>query len=921
MTRGDRPAAALGARRLGFVLLGVLVGFGLLMLVSLGIQEAHDPLREARLAAVRDGLGLLGLSVGLVAWMRLRAVREAAGARPDAVALAPDGEDAMRRTLESLAWQAGGTGWVVLDPEGRVTRISRTAAACFDASVEQIAGGRLEDWLAADGRRLGALLAEPLAPGASARAEGVRLVSYARGTVWIDAVMMRPEQGALRLLLLDDVGRRAADAPLFLGDRERDEVWSRTLTQQAPFGIGLLEEGRVARCNPQFARHWDLDAGRLEGAVLSRMVVPRLSGPEMPRLLGALIGGEAEGGVVRLDAASPRTGARSLQLRSVPIDADRRLLFTADVSAHVREADSLRLAEVVFLNTREGLAVTDAAGLITEANPALAGMLGTVRERLIGRDLRAVLPAPPDEGPDPWRRLETHDEAECELAFGAEAESDGARVLALSLRRVRSVQGDTLNIVACCVDHSERRAAQGRLEELALRDPVTGLANRACMTGHLDHAMRQAAEGRLEGAVLLVDLDRFKNINDSMGHPVGDALLRGVGDRLRARLREGDRVGRWGGDEFIVLLAPVASEAEACERAAGLVASLDEPFRLRTEGGLGGERDIHICASIGIALFPRDAVSTHLLLQQADAAMYQAKAQGRGRWSCYTPSLTMQAQHQFELESRLRTALQRHELRVHYQPLVRTDDGTICGVEALVRWDDPARGSVPPAEFIPLAEDTGLILPLGEWVLDQACAQMAAWREAGCAPGYMAVNLSSLQFRHHRLVEHVQAVLTRHRLPPAMLELEITEGHLLDATTAVERLNRLKALGVRVAIDDFGTGYSSLSYIGRYPIDKLKIDRSFVSGLPDEDVSRAIVEAVVALGRSLGVEVLAEGVETRGQLQCLTRLGVKSAQGWLFAAAEPAGALDARLRDGRLAPGAAPSAVADAACAEACPVI
>jgi diguanylate cyclase (GGDEF)-like protein/PAS domain S-box-containing protein len=448
----------------------------------------------------------------------------------------------------------------------------------------------------------------------------------------------------------------------------------------------------------------------------------------------------------------------------------------------------------------------------------------------------------------------------------------------LRVSAIRDAAGRGVGYVALAADVTERQAAEARVRHLAHHDGLTGLPNRLLFQERLAAALADARRSRRGGAVLLLDLDRFKEVNDSLGHPAGDELLREAAARLRGCAAPADTVARLGGDEFAIVQpgrGGGAGPAEAARALAGAVmGALARPFRV--EG-----QDVHAGTSVGVALFPDDGAAAGDLLRRADMALYRAKAAGRGTSRFFEPAMEEEARSRKAVEGELRRALERDELELFYQPQVRLADGLVVGLEALVRWRHPTRGLVGPAEFVPVAEESGLILALGERVLDEACRRLRAW-DADGRRLRVAVNLSPAQFRVG-LAEAVERRLAAHGADPRRLELELTEGALLRDTRAnVATLERLKATGVTLALDDFGTGYSSLGYLGRFPFDAIKIDRSFVAGLGRDAYATAIVRTVVGLGHELGMTVVAEGVETRAQLERLRDLGCDVGQGFLF---------------------------------------
>jgi diguanylate cyclase (GGDEF)-like protein len=435
------------------------------------------------------------------------------------------------------------------------------------------------------------------------------------------------------------------------------------------------------------------------------------------------------------------------------------------------------------------------------------------------------------------------------------------------------------------------RQLEEQLRHQAFHDPLTGLANRARFMDRLEHGLIRASRSRTMLAVLFMDLDDFKSVNDSLGHALGDGLLREVGRRLEACLRIGDTAARLGGDEFAVLLDDVGGESDPVLVAERVLEVLRPPFRL-------GEHEVFVRVSIGGAISaPR--LSADELLRRSDVAMYTAKSLGKGRYALYDPTMETSMVERLELATDLQRAVERDEFVLHYQPSVVLSDGRIAGVEALLRWQHPTRGLVAPADFIKVAEETGLILPIGAWVLREACRQAREWQLENPAdpPLTMAVNVSARQVHQPGLPIVLAEALEESGLPPHTLILEITESVMMrDGEAAIERLNELRALGVRLAIDDFGTGYSSLSYLRRFPIDILKIDKSFVDGVNAPGRERDLARSIIELGRTLNLEIVAEGVEDADQLQWLRSLDCDKAQGFLFSHPLPPDAIDALLK-------------------------
>jgi len=430
-----------------------------------------------------------------------------------------------------------------------------------------------------------------------------------------------------------------------------------------------------------------------------------------------------------------------------------------------------------------------------------------------------------------------------------------------------------------------------QLQHVAMHDALSGLPNRLLLADRLSQAIAQAERHQNRFAVFVVDLDRFKAINDSLGHLAGDAMLKEVARRLASVLRKADTLARLGGDEFVLVLNEISSAQDVETIAARVLADIARPVKL-------SDLELHTSASIGISLFPTDGADADTLLQHADAAMYHAKKNGRNAYQLFVPAMNAFARDRLELENGLRRALVQGEFVLHYQPKVDVRDGGIDSAEALIRWQHPTRGLTAPLDFIPLAEECGLILPIGEWVLREACRQACAWQTAGLRPLRVAVNLSAQQFRQKNLVEVVRSALNAAQLEARYLELELTESAVMhDAEQSIEILQQLSALGVRISVDDFGTGYSSLSYLRRLPLDKLKIDRAFIRDVVTSRDDAAIVRAIVSLAHNLRLKVIAEGVETPDQLAFLRELGCDQYQGYHYSVPVPDNVFVEMLRE------------------------
>lgn len=452
------------------------------------------------------------------------------------------------------------------------------------------------------------------------------------------------------------------------------------------------------------------------------------------------------------------------------------------------------------------------------------------------------------------------------------------------------VEGDVVGVYTIVRDITERKQTEWQMNHMAHHDELTGLPNRRLFEQQLNKAIAEHRQNRLSAAVLFLDVDRFKLVNDSQGHDVGDLLLRSAADRLRGAVMDAGIVARLGGDEFSVLLTEGVSRQSVQDLAARIIRELDIPFSLRG-------KDVHITASIGIAIYPEDGDSLVTLMKNADAAMYSAKENGKNTFHFYDQAMNDSLFEQVQLENELRKALDRGEFFLVYQPQIDIASGKIVGVEALIRWQHGKKGLISPQAFIPLAEETGMIVPIGEWVLRTACIQAMRWSRSAIGPLRMAVNLSSRQFLSPDFSESVAAVIRETGMSPALLDLEITESMTFDVNRSIDTLRKLKSLGVSISIDDFGTGYSSLSYLKNFPVDKLKIDQSFIRQMQSDRNDRSIVATIISLAHNLRLKVVAEGVETDGQSAFLTEQGCDEMQGYLISKPLPAREFESFMRE------------------------
>lgn len=561
-----------------------------------------------------------------------------------------------------------------------------------------------------------------------------------------------------------------------------------------------------------------------------------------------------------------------------------RLLNFIGIGARLRSEDRerLRMAAAVFDSTLEGVLVTDRQGLIVHVNRAFMRITGYQQDEVLGhrpskfksgrhgvpfyQQIYAALAEKGEWSGEIWNRRKS-----------GEIYPQWQTICA-----IRDDSGELSHYVAVFSDISAIKHSEQELAYLAHHDPLTGLPNRLLFNDRAEQALAAAQANKRGCALLLLDLDHFQSINDGLGHTIGDQLLKLVGERLREAVGSNVTLARLGGDEFSVLAENCQQVGQAGKLAQGIIERMREPFEF-------DDHRLFISASVGISLFPTDALSAEQLLRNADSALFKAKGNGRACYALYTEELTAHAQHRVETASELRRALANDELRVFYQPVHDLFTAQMVGVEALVRWQHPQRGLVPPSDFIPIAERTGLIAEIDAWVLREACRQMVRWQQDGRTLAFVAVNISSRLFGQRELYRQVADVLHQTGLDPALLELEVTESAVMeDPEVALEQLHRLRELGLNLAIDDFGTGYSSLLRLKRLPVQKLKIDQGFVAGLPLDDDDIAIVRVIVALARSMGMQVHAEGIEQAEQARFLLEQQCQLGQGYWFGRPVPA---------------------------------
>lgn len=559
--------------------------------------------------------------------------------------------------------------------------------------------------------------------------------------------------------------------------------------------------------------------------------------------------------------------------------------------------DEKERAQVTLNSIGDAVISTDKSDNVTYLNVVAERLTGWTGVEAFGKSLEQVFhiidATTREVAPNPMARAMQEDQTVALTPNCVLIRRDGTEsAIEDSAAPIHDPRGQVIGAVMVFHDVSEARAMALRMSYLAQHDSLTDLPNRIMFNDRLDQAVALADRQKNKIGVLYLDVDRFKHTNDTLGHHIGDSLLKAVADRLRDCVRTSDTVSRQGGDEFVVLLPQITDIQHAEFIAHKILVAMRAPY-------IVDHHELHFTASIGIAIYPDDGMDVDALLKKADFAMYQAKDSGRDNCQFYKSELNVRSVERHAIESCLRSALQQQEFVLHYQPRISLQTGAIVGVEALIRWDRPKLGLVPPADFIPVAGETGLIVPIGRWVLLEACRQAREWQDAGLPPSPIAVNISAVELRRFDFVASVRSALRKTGLKPECLELELTETFLMqDEKITDATMRALKDMGVRMALDDFGTGYSSLSYVKRLPISCLKIDQSFVRSLGsvDDTDDASIVSAVINMGRSLHMSVVAEGVETAAQLSVLKELGCPEAQGYYFSRPVPQGEIAQLLR-------------------------
>ena len=713
---------------------------------------------------------------------------------------------------------------------------------------------------------------------------------------------------ALERGVRDSAQRRARQATerALQASEERFRVIAATIHEV--IWMADVELKQIFYVSPAYEAIWQRSCASLHEN--PRSIVDSLHPEDRQRVIDDIRAAQAAGGsfeheyrIVRPDGSMRWVVDRGFPVVDSPPDRATRYVGVAeDVTERHSSEERLRQAAAVFESTREGVMITDLDARLVAVNKAFTDISGLAEAEVLGQDPRIQRSG--RHGPEFYQTLWASllDTGQWQGEIWNRRKNGEVYPAWMTISTVRDEHDRPTHYVGVFSDISQLKRSEAQLAHLAHYDPLTDLPNRLLVQSRLEHALDRAQRQDQRAAVLFIDLDRFKTVNDSFGHVVGDQLLVDVALRLREGMRDEDTLGRFGGDEFLLLLDPIGDPAAAAGVARDLLANLTTPFRL------AAGNDVYVGASIGISIFPEDGATAAELLRGADAALYQAKEQGRNRFCFYTAAMNANAKAQLELEAALRRALERDEFVLHYQPKVDLRTGQVCGAEALIRWQRDATVLEPPAGFIPLAEKTGLIVPIGTWVIDAACRQLRSWHDAGWSELQLSVNVSGRQFYSDDLTAIVAAALARHEIPASCLELEVTESMLMaDPEQTIDILHALKRIGVRLSLDDFGTGYSGFAYLSRFPIDALKIDQSFVSHIVTEPEAAMIAVSIIDLAHRMRLKVVAEGVETEPQLGYLRMRGCDEMQGYYFARPMPAASFSALLATGKSLPPTQPA--------------
>jgi len=795
---------------------------------------------------------------------------------PDEASLAGEAE-----SPHAAVWDMLPSAVLLMAPGGEALHISRAFSQLTSFARDNALGRGWGDLLAEESRHE---MLRLLAQRADFSLQ-LRVMGTAEDPGWIDCRAHWLEQAGHYVCVLHDVtlGKQAE-----LAAHAKAQQF-RLLADSVPLLIAYYE-AKGFRClfaNKQYAQAFGRDEHSILGLSFPEIIgeeAAREIQPHVDRMLQQREAVSYERQKREADGSVRWIEVNLLPHLSAGGELSAAFVLISDISKYrhaeqARRESEERLAKFMQASA-EGI-VFHRDGYITDANPPLCQLVGYALPELIGR--RTLAFVAPEETAKVAAAIGSGRETSYESAL---VHRDGTRIPVEFIVRSMSFNGEPTRMTIVR-DIRDRQAAQARIHHLAHHDALTGLPNRMAFIERLEHLTRSARAGEAQLALLFIDLDHFKRVNDSLGHLAGDRLLQNVAARISACVRATDLVARFGGDEFLVLLVGMTGRRQVEEVARKLLLSVEAPIEI--EG-----RPISVSPSVGIALCPEHGESPNELIKYADAAMYLAKSRGRANFQFFSPGMGLAAYSALVMEGELAQALERGEFVLHYQPQVRAADGSIVGIEALIRWNHPTRGLLLPDEFIPLSEQRRLMLSIGRWVLLEAARCARHWQQTAGADTPVAVNLTSMQFHAPGFVEIVANVLRETGLPGHLLELELTERMLMaDLASVKAMLLQLKALGIRISVDDFGTGYSSLGHLKELPIDKMKIDRSFVHDLPGERDSAAITRAIIQMGRSLGITVIAEGIENEAQRAFLAHEGCDELQGNFIGGPVPCEALGA----------------------------
>lgn len=806
-------------------------------------------------------------------------------------------EERFRATFEQAA-----VGIAHVAPDGRWLRVNRKLCEILAYGYDELLKLSFQDITHPDDLDLDVGLVGKVLSGDLASYElEKRYIAKGGKIVWskLTVSLVRDADGMAEYFIsvVQDIGQRKAAERALQESEERFRLIAATIPEV--IWLSELSPRRYVYVSPAYETIWQRSCEALyrdPGAKLEA-----LDEADRARIAtikqAAMQAGqpfEVEYRVLRPDGSRRWVRERGHPVSTAHGEALRYVGIANDVTERRQADERLRQAATVFESAREGVIITGLAGEILAVNRAFTDITGYGEAEVLGRHPSIL--GSDRQGPEFFRvlRASLAESGQWQGEMWNRRRNGELYLCRMTISPVLDEHRQASRYVALMSDISQQRRSEEQLAHLVHHDPLTDLPNRLLLQSRLEYALNQAGRSQRRSAVLVVNIDRFQTVNDSLGHQAGDRLLVEVAIRLRHCVRSEDTLGRLGGDEFMLILDAIERPELAAERAQAVLSAIAEPF------ALAGAAELYLGASIGISIHPDDGASATELLRNADAALHQAKAQGRNRFCFYTATMNANALQRLALDAALRRAIERREFVLHYQAKADLRSGRLCGAEALIRWHQGDGRMLPPGQFIPLAEATGLIVPIGAWVIDESCRQLRAWNDEGMGDCRLALNVSAPQFRAGDLPEVVSAALARHGVDAGRLELELTESMLMDDPQhTIGILQSLKRLGVRLSLDDFGTGYSSFGYLQRFPIDALKIDQSFVREIGSDDGATVITAAIIDLAHRLGLKVVGEGVETAHQLACLRSQGCDEMQGYHFARPLPAEGFAELCRAGR----------------------